>query len=31
MRPYEERPEMEPDYEQMQSGGWQLNKRRATR
>ena len=31
MRPYEERPEMEPDYEQMKSGGWQLQKLSSTR
>ena len=27
----EQRPEIEPDYEQLKSGGWQLQKRRSTR
>ena len=31
MRHYEERPEIEQDYEQMKSGGWQLNKLSSTR
>jgi len=31
VRHYEERPEIEQDYEQMKSGGWQLKKRRSTR
>ena len=31
VRPYEERPEIEQDYEHMKSGGWQLKKLRATR
>jgi hypothetical protein len=31
VRHYEERPEIEHDYEQMKSGGWQLKKRSATR
>jgi hypothetical protein len=31
VRHYEERPEIAQDYEQMQSGGWQLKKRSATR
>ncbi len=31
VRHYEERPEIEQDYEQMQSGGWQLKKLSATR
>jgi hypothetical protein len=31
VRPYEERPEIEQDYEQMKSGGWQLKKLSATR
>ena len=31
MRHYEERPEMEQDYEQMKSGGWQLQKLSSTR
>ena len=29
--PDEQRPEIEPDYEQLKSGGWQLQKRRSTR
>ena len=31
VRHYEERPEIEQDYEQMQSGGWQIKKLSATR
>jgi hypothetical protein len=31
VRHYEERPEIEQDYEQMKSGGWQLNKLSSTR
>ena len=31
VRHYEERPEMEQDYAQMKSGGWQLKKRSSTR
>src|SRR5262245_56960532 len=31
VRHYEERPESEQDYEQMKSGGWQLQKRSSTR
>src|SRR5438445_6298772 len=31
VRHYEERPEIEPDYEQMKSGGWQLQKLSSTR
>ena len=31
VRHYEERPEIEQDYEQMKSGGWQLQKLSATR
>jgi hypothetical protein len=31
VRHYEERPEIEQDYEQMQSGGWQLQKLSSTR
>jgi hypothetical protein len=31
VRHYEERPEIEPDYEQMKSGGWQLKKLSSTR
>jgi hypothetical protein len=31
VRPYEERPEIEQDYAQMQSGGWQLQKLSSTR
>lgn len=31
VRPYEERPEIEQDYEQMQSGGWQLQQLSSTR
>jgi hypothetical protein len=31
VRHYEERPEIEPDYEQMKSGGWQLTKLSSTR
>ena len=31
MRHYEERPEIEQDYEQMKSGGWQLKKLSSTR
>ena len=31
VRHYEERPEIEPDYAQMKSGGWQLQKLSATR
>ena len=31
MRHYEERPEIEQDYEQMKSGGWQLQKLSSTR
>jgi len=31
VRHYAERPEIEPDYEQMKSGGWQLQKLSATR
>ena len=31
VRHYEERPEIEPDYEQMKSGGWQLDKLSSTR
>lgn len=31
VRHYEERPEIEQDYEQMKSGGWQLKKLRSTR
>jgi hypothetical protein len=31
VRHYEERPEMEQDYEQMKSGGWQRKKLSATR
>ena len=30
-RHYAERPEIEPDYEQLKSGGWQLKKLRSTR
>jgi hypothetical protein len=31
VRHYEERPEIEQDYEQMKSGGWQLKKLSSTR
>jgi len=31
VRHYEERPEIEQDYEQMKSGGWQLQKLSSTR
>jgi hypothetical protein len=31
VRHYEERPEIEQDYEQMKRGGWQLKKRSSTR
>jgi hypothetical protein len=31
VRHYEERPEIEPDYAQLKSGGWQLQKLSATR